>query len=114
MLFINLFQPSEIYILIIMQEKLDKNVAVFKHYNIEKPPLIIRRMKKRWESLTPAKKLILNPELIKTPVKCIDYVIIHELCHLIHPHHGKEFFLLQEKMMPDWKRWKGRLESISA
>jgi len=71
-------------------------------------------MKKRWGSLTPSNKLILNPELIKAPVKCIDYVIIHELCHIVNPNHGKEFYQLQKKMMPDWKRWKDKLESISA
>jgi predicted metal-dependent hydrolase len=94
----------------ILEKHLQKNLEAFKHHNIEEPQLIIKRMKKRWGSLTSTKKLTLNPELIKTPVKCIDYVIIHELCHLIHPHHGKEFYLLQDKMMPDWRRWKDRLE----
>lgn len=98
----------------ILEKHLQKNLEAFKHHEIEEPQLIIKRMKKRWGSLTSTKKLILNPELIKTPVKCIDYVIIHELCHLIHPHHGKEFYLLQDKMMPDWKRWKDRLEKITS
>jgi len=44
------------------------------------------------------KKIILNPEIIKAPVKCIDYVIIHELCHLIHHNHGKEFYTLQNRI----------------
>ena len=98
----------------VLEKHLQKNLEAFKHYNIGKPPLVIKRMKKRWGSLTATKKLILNPELIKTPVKCIDYVIIHELCHLIYHHHGKEFYMLLDKMMPDWKRWKERLEKIMA
>ncbi len=93
---------------------LQDNFKSFKDYSFQQPCLEIKRMKKRWGSLTPTKKLLLNPELIKTPLKCIDYVIIHELCHLVHPNHGKEFYKLQEKMMPDWKRWKDKLESISA
>lgn len=96
----------------ILSKHLLKNMQAFENYNIEQPPLTIKRMKKRWGSLTSTKKLILNPELIKTPVKCIDYVIIHELCHLIHPHHGKDFYLLQDNMMPDWKWWKDRLEQV--
>ncbi len=89
---------------------LKKNIQAFENFGIKEPLLTIKRMKRRWGSLTSTKNLILNPELIKTPVKCIDYVIIHELCHLIHPHHGKEFYELQERMMPDWRRWKDRVE----
>ncbi|MBW6479368.1 MAG: M48 family metallopeptidase [Bacteroidales bacterium] len=96
----------------ILEKHLQKNLEAFKPYNIEEPPLVIQRMKKRWGSLTSTKKLILNPELIKTPVKCIDYVIIHELCHLIHPNHGKAFNQLQDIMMHDNQRWKQRLEQI--
>lgn len=98
----------------ILSKHLQKNLQAFENYNIEEPQLFIRRMKKRWGSLTPSGKLILNPELIKTPVKCIDYVIIHELCHIIYPHHGKAFFELQEQMMPDYERWKNRLEKTLA
>ncbi|MBL7138296.1 MAG: M48 family metallopeptidase [Bacteroidales bacterium] len=98
----------------ILTKHLQENVKLFRSFSIKEPPLIIKRMKKRWGSLTSTKKLILNPELIKAPVKCIDYVILHELCHLLHPHHGKEFLQLREIIMPDWKRWKERLEQISA
>lgn len=92
---------------------LKKNIQAFENFGIKEPLLTIKRMKRRWGSLTSTKNLILNPELIKTPVKCIDYVIIHELCHLIYPHHGKQFYELQEQMMPDWRRWKDRLEKTT-
>ncbi len=98
----------------IFAKHLQENYKSFEKFNLALPELEIKRMKKRWGSLTPSNKLILNPELIKAPVKCIDYVIIHELCHLVNPNHGKEFYQLQKKMMPDWKRWKDKLESISA
>ena len=67
-------------------------------------------MSKRWGSCTPKGKIILNPELIKTPKKCIEYVIIHELCHLKHANHGSSFYKLQSVFMPDWENWKEKLE----
>jgi predicted metal-dependent hydrolase len=44
--------------------------------------------------------------LIKAPRGCIEYVIIHELCHLIHNNHTQKFIDLQTKEMPDWEKWK--------
>ncbi|HQL69380.1 MAG TPA: SprT family zinc-dependent metalloprotease [Bacteroidales bacterium] len=82
----------------------------FSNYKIPYPEIQIRRMNKRWGSCSPAGKITLNPELIKAPKGSIEYVIIHELCHLVHPNHTIAFLNLQEKMMPDWKKWKSRLE----
>jgi predicted metal-dependent hydrolase len=84
----------------------------FTKYNIEYPKLVVRRMNKRWGSCTPNKKIILNPEIIKAPVRCIDYVVIHELCHLIFHNHSPEFYKLQIKMMPDCEKWKNKLEQF--
>ena len=67
-------------------------------------------MAKRWGSHSPSGKVILNPDLIRAPVECIDYVITHELCHTEHKHHGREFFDLLERIMPDWEKRKARLE----
>ena len=74
------------------------------------PRLAIRTLKKRWGSLAPSGLLTLNLDLIRAPVECIDYVIIHELCHLAHPHHGKEFFNHLSAKLPDWQRIKRKLE----
>ncbi|HEX2845396.1 MAG TPA: SprT family zinc-dependent metalloprotease [Chitinophagaceae bacterium] len=82
----------------------------FKRYNIGLPPVIIRKMATRWGSCSPNGVITLNIELIKVPRGCIEYVIIHELCHLVHYNHTKAFFDLQVKLMPDWKKWKERLE----
>ena len=92
------------------EEALNKTLLLFKKYNITKPELHIRFMEKRWGSCTPNGKIILNPELIKAPKGSIEYVIVHELCHLIHHNHTKAFYELQVSMMPDWKKWKERLE----
>lgn len=90
---------------------LQKVLPLFARYNIPKPELLIRQMPTRWGSCTPKGKVILNPELIKAPKGSIEYVIIHELCHLIHHNHTKAFYELQETIMPDWKKWKERLEN---
>ena len=76
-----------------------------------KPLLRIRRMKSRWGSCLPGKGIItLNKRLLEAPRGCIQYVILHELCHLIHPDHSKRFYGLLAAWMPDWKEWKTRLE----
>lgn len=84
----------------------------FKKHNIHHPELQIRQMPTRWGSCTTSGKVILNPELIKAPKGCIEYVVIHELCHLIHHNHTRAFYDLQENIMPDWKVWKDRLERL--
>lgn len=70
----------------------------------------IQKMSSRWGSCTPSGKIILNPELIKAPKASIEYVIVHELCHLIHYNHNQKFFKLQDEVMPNWRKWKERLE----
>jgi len=78
------------------------------------PRLHLRRMPKRWGSWTQRGAIYLNPELVRAPMSCIDYVVTHELCHLVHGNHGNEFFALLRKTMPDWERRKARLEAIMA
>lgn len=74
--------------------------------------LYIQEMNNRWGSCTPKGKIILNTELIKAPIPCIEYVITHELCHLAHPDHTKAFFDMLTREMPDWQRWKDKLEKF--
>jgi predicted metal-dependent hydrolase len=76
--------------------------------------LSLRNMPTRWGSCTPKGKIILNPELIKAPKGCIEYVIIHELCHLVHHDHTQRFIDLQTKEMKDWEKWKMKLEKLLA
>ncbi|MCX6326447.1 MAG: SprT family zinc-dependent metalloprotease [Bacteroidia bacterium] len=76
--------------------------------------LSLRNMSTRWGSCTPKGKIILNPELIKAPKGCIEYVIIHELCHLVHHDHTQKFIDLQTKEMKDWEKWKMKLEKLLA
>lgn len=75
----------------------------------EPPPIRVRKMRKRWGSWTPAGNLLLNIEAVKLPVGCVDYLLMHELCHLRVPDHGKRFWRLLDACMPDWERWRERL-----
>ena len=86
----------------------------FKKYKVAPISIVIRNMPTRWGSCTPKGKIILNPELIKAPKVCIEYVIIHELCHLIHYDHTQKFIDLQTKEMKDWEKWKDKLERLLA
>lgn len=86
----------------------------FKKYEVTPSAMVIRDMPTRWGSCTPKGKIILNPELIKAPRGCIEYVIVHELCHLIHHDHTQNFIDLQTKEMPSWEKWKTKLEKLLA
>ncbi|SMG63289.1 metal-dependent hydrolase [methanotrophic bacterial endosymbiont of Bathymodiolus sp.] len=84
--------------------------AKFKLNNISKPTVKIMKLKKRWGSLSKNKTLSLNLDLIKAPKECIEYVIIHELCHLVHHNHSPEFYRILERSLPDWVKRKHKLE----
>jgi predicted metal-dependent hydrolase len=83
-----------------------------KRFGIPLPIMRIQKMQQRWGSCTRTASIILNTELIKVPSQCIDYVIVHELCHLrVHGHNGR-FFRLLTTCLPDWKVRKERLDSF--
>lgn len=91
--------------------KLAKEVFLkFKEYDFEEPQLEIRRMAKRWGSCNTVDKITINPELIKAPSKCVEYVMVHEMCHFVVPKHNKAFYQTLSLIMPNWKRWKNILE----
>ena len=76
------------------------------------PLLVIRDMKKRWGSFVNKDKIILNPKLIHVSKDCIDYVIVHELCHMRYKNHDKKFFGFLDEKYPKWERVKEKLELI--
>lgn len=86
----------------------------FKKHKVKPSSIVLRDMPTRWGSCTSKGKIILNPELVKAPKGCIEYVIIHELCHLVHHDHTHKFLDLQTKEMRDWEKWKMKLEKLLA
>jgi predicted metal-dependent hydrolase len=89
-------------------------IEKFKKHKVEPSSIVLRDMPARWGSCTPKGKIILNPELIKAPRGCIEYVIIHELCHLVYHDHTQKFIDLQTREMKDWEKWKMKLEKLLA
>jgi predicted metal-dependent hydrolase len=69
----------------------------------------VRRMKRRWGSCSTNGNISLNSELMKKDPVLVDYVIIHELCHLVHHNHGKEYYALLESIVPDYRVSRKRL-----
>ncbi|HEU5068222.1 MAG TPA: SprT family zinc-dependent metalloprotease [Sphingomicrobium sp.] len=84
----------------------------FRSYCSAQPRLIIRDLTHRWGSLTDRGNMVLSRDLIQAPRSCIDYVITHELCHLVHADHGQGFRTLLSQLMPDHIHRKERLEQI--
>ncbi|MFB2772594.1 M48 family metallopeptidase [Pelatocladus sp. BLCC-F211] len=93
-------------------ERLDFCFIPFKHFGYFPPSLKIRRLDKRWGSLTATNTIILNRDLIRASSRGIDYVITHELCHLKHPDHSSAFYDFLSSIMPDWEKRKLRLEQM--
>lgn len=64
----------------------------------------VRKMKTKWGSCTPALQTIrFNLELAKKPAECLEYVVVHELVHLLEPSHNHRFIALMDSFMPQWR-----------
>lgn len=92
----------------IFKERLKECLKLFPAVSTQ-PQIKIRKMNKRWGSYYKG-DIILNPQLIKAPKRCIDYVILHELCHFKYKDHNKDFFVLLQQKCPDYKALKTELE----
>ncbi|MCY1019692.1 M48 family metallopeptidase [Pyxidicoccus sp. MSG2] len=97
----------------ILRERFDACYRISESHRIPPPRLAVRAMATRWGSCSKGGQVTLNPELIKTPKDCIDYVITHELCHLVEYNHSPRFWKLLQKLMPDWEERRERLNRIA-
>lgn len=99
---------------VVFEERLRSNFEVFaKQYKYDFPTLKLRKMQSRWGSMSNKGNMTLNSYLIHAPLECIDYVIMHELCHLKYKNHGTRFYQLQSKLTPRYKELKNKLESFA-
>ncbi|MBI4023999.1 MAG: M48 family metallopeptidase [Verrucomicrobia bacterium] len=94
----------------VFADRLERCWERFRKYGVGFPEVRLKKMQRRWGSCTKRGVIYLNPVLIKTPKSAIDYVILHELCHLKHPDHGKAFQQLLQTLLPEWKLVKQKLE----
>ncbi len=84
----------------------------FKSYVEIFPLLKFRKMTSRWGSCQPKNNVLtFNTLLIETPVECIEYVVAHEFTHFLEANHSKAFYEKLEKIMPDWKTRKKKLNN---
>lgn len=86
----------------------------FQKYGVQRPSLRIRDMETRWGSCLAKKGIItLNKRLLEAPRHCIEYVVMHELCHMVHPNHSRQFYAFLTMLMPDWKERKQYLDKTA-
>ena len=99
-------QAEEIY-----DKLVNQFMPIFIRHGVNKPRLAIRKMKTLWGSCSKhLNKITLNEYLLKADIRCIEYVVFHELTHLIYNVHNKDFYNFLTIYMPDWKERKKRLD----
>ena len=95
----------------VYRELVEKYQTLLRRYNIKFPNIEIRQMKRRWGSCFPNNnKVVFSLNLIKTPICCIEYVVLHELSHFKYPNHSKNFYNFVAIFMPDWNKRKKILD----
>jgi predicted metal-dependent hydrolase len=77
------------------------------------PSFRVMTMKTQWGSCSTKGNLMLNPHLVKASKECIDYVILHELCHIAEHNHSERFWRLLTQVMPNWKEVKAKLDDMA-
>ena len=77
---------------------------------VEVDKIVIRRMKTKWGTcIAQSRTIWLNPELAKKNPRCLDYIVVHELTHLLERGHGERFVALMNENMPDWRTRRDEL-----
>jgi len=77
------------------------------------PAVKLVTMRRQWGSCSPSGSINLNPHLIRAPRECVDYVLLHEICHIREHNHSKEFYALLDKVQPGWRSIKARLDGMA-
>lgn len=94
-------------------EKLTPRVKMLsERFKLPYTILRFRKMEKRWGSCTPSNTIILNYDAVKLPYTLIDYLIVHELCHVKIKNHSKDFWSELAKHLPNWKQLDERMEGL--
>lgn len=81
--------------------------------NLEYSEVVLKKMKRRWGSCSSARVITLNTQMIKLPKNHIDYIIVHELSHLVHMNHSKAFYSLVAEFIPNYKEIQKEIKYIA-
>jgi len=97
----------------LVEERARRLLASTTWLEVTELPLIrIRVLSQRWGSTTKSGRIWFNLDVVKLPAGCLDYVVAHELVHLRKPDHSQAFWRMLSRVMPDWKKWRGRLARV--
>jgi predicted metal-dependent hydrolase len=81
--------------------------------NVKASKVFVQRMKTKWGSCNPSSRAIrLNTDLAKKPPECLEYIIVHELAHLIEPSHNARFVSVMNLFMPKWEYFREELNNL--
>ncbi|MEN9935880.1 MAG: hypothetical protein RLZZ387_2459 [Chloroflexota bacterium] len=97
----------------VFPERLRAMLPRFTTVDVTEPALVIRPLEARWGSCSGAGTVTLNVRLIQAPKPHIDYVVVHELCHLVEHNHSKRFYALLDRMLPDWREQRRALNELA-
>jgi hypothetical protein len=80
---------------------------------VEVKRVFVRKMKTKWGSCNPgARSIRLNTDLAKKPRECLEYIVVHEMVHLLEPTHNTRFIALMDRFMPQWRDRREQLNQL--
>ena len=97
----------------VFSESLERQLPPLLALGAERPALTLRTMTSRWGSCSWARgRITLNRLLLAAPMEAVDYVVLHELCHLLRHDHSPAFYALVERWMSDWRQRRAALKTL--
>jgi len=93
------------------EEEVEKLLKIYsKKFGVSTPVFMVKYQKKRWGSCSAKNVLRINFQLIMAPPKQLEYVVVHELCHVKEKNHSARFWKLVRELMPDYEKYRNSLK----